>query len=74
MRKETTLCASILTLVTKSWPVFEPPYLHSIHASAITCLSQFCDIVEDVFDKVESLSRGQQNLKFSTRFVSVDVS
>ena len=54
-------------LVTKSWPVFEPPYLHSIHASAITCLAQFCDILEDVFDRIENLSLGQQDLKFSTR-------
>ena len=55
------------SLVTKSWPVFEPPYLHSIHASAITCLAQFCDILEDVFDRIENLSLGQQDLKFSTR-------
>ena len=34
----------ILFLVSKSWPEFQAPYLTSLHASAITCLSHHCDL------------------------------
>ena len=39
-------------LKTAGWPVYDIPYLHSIHASAITCLIQATDIKPDLFEEI----------------------
>ena len=43
---------------SKGWPVFQPPYLHSIHASAITCLSEVCSLHPEVLARLETHSPG----------------
>ena len=39
-------------LKVTSWPVYEIPYLHSIHSSAITCLIQATDVKQSLFDEI----------------------
>ena len=43
---------------SKGWPVFQPPYLHSIHASAITCLSEVCSLHPELLARLETHSPG----------------
>jgi len=50
--------AVFIDLASKGWPVFQPPYLHSIHASAITCLSEVCDVHPDLLARLETHSPG----------------
>ena len=44
--------------MTKSWPEFHAPYLTSLHASAITCLSHHCDLDQGMMETLEQLSHG----------------
>ena len=52
-------------LKVSGWPVYEIPYLHSIHASAITCLIQVTDVksslLEDI-SKYKSVTTGHGNV------------
>ena len=55
----TPLCFQYYPLsASKGWPVFQPPYLHSIHASAITCLSEVCSLHPDLLARLETHSPG----------------
>jgi len=39
-------------LKVPDWPQYEIPYLHSIHASAITCLTQVSDVTESLIQDI----------------------
>ena len=43
-------------VVSKSWPEFHPPYLSSVHASAITCLSHICDLEPGMMDTLAQMA------------------
>ena len=42
--------------VSKSWPEFQPPYLTSVHASAITCLAHVCDLDQGMMETLGQMS------------------
>ncbi|XP_071745331.1 lethal(2) giant larvae protein isoform X2 [Lepeophtheirus salmonis] len=43
-----------IDLQNPDFPVFKPPYLNSIHSSAVTCINQLSDVSEDVYSRLES--------------------
>jgi lethal(2) giant larvae protein len=43
-----------IDMTDDSWPVYPAPYLNSIHASAVTCLSHVADIDDDLFLKIRA--------------------
>jgi len=54
------LCDEELTcidLTTPGWPTLTPPYLASLHASAITCQHHITNIDLDVFNKIVQANR-----------------
>lgn len=55
----------VVDIKDDAWPVHSVPYLNSVHASAITCLSHADDVDEDVLKRiVETKHLG--NAKVST--------
>ena len=58
----------LLDLVTAGWPQYRPPYLLSLHASAITCLSLHSEVPEDLLTELELLATSDKTEnKFSAR-------
>lgn len=49
-------------LKLEGWPLYEVPYLHSVHASAITCLAQVTQVASSVMENLHRHrgSSGQQ--------------
>ena len=54
----------LVDLVTDSWPEFSPPYLVSLHSSAVTCLSLHSSVCPSL---LASLSTPLTREKFSRR-------
>jgi lethal(2) giant larvae protein len=46
-------------LKVEGWPLYDVPYLHSIHASAITCLAQVSQVSASVLESLKSRSGRQ---------------
>jgi lethal(2) giant larvae protein len=57
----------VVDLTEDSWPAFPSPYLNSIHASAVTCLSHVEDVDNDVYDKISAAGKEERKGKFSER-------
>ena len=47
-----------IDLVTRGWPEWQAPYLTSLHASAITCLSHQSELDPGVLETLEQMSAG----------------
>ena len=45
-----------LDLVSPTWPIVEPPYMQSIHSSAITTITQVNDVNNQVVEGLEGLA------------------
>lgn len=42
-----------IDLATQDWPVFQGPYLSSLHYSAVTCASYIPNVQPDVLEKIK---------------------
>ena len=47
-------------LVTSQWPLYPAPYLHSVHASAVTTLTYIADVSRTVYDRLDQFGRDQE--------------
>ena len=56
----------MIDLESNSWPVFRLPYLHSVHASAITCAQHVLDVPDQLWQKLVDAGNAQSK-NFSTR-------
>uniref|UniRef100_A0A336M8J6 CSON012653 protein n=1 Tax=Culicoides sonorensis TaxID=179676 RepID=A0A336M8J6_CULSO len=54
---EEELCAYDLT--DKALPLVIPPYLHSLHASAVTCNHLVSDVTQEILDKIKKAGEHQ---------------
>ena len=57
----------LVDLLTPGWPQYRPPYLLSLHASAITCLSLHSELPEDLLTELELLASTKTEHKYSAR-------
>ena len=57
----------LVDLITAGWPQYRPPYLLSLHASAITCLSLHSEEPEELLAELELLASYKTENKFSAR-------
>ncbi|XP_063707331.1 lethal(2) giant larvae protein [Culicoides brevitarsis] len=46
-------------LTDKTLPLVVPPYLHSLHASAVTCNHLVSDVTQEIFDKIRKAGEHQ---------------
>ena len=56
----------LVDLVSAGWPQYRPPYLLSLHASAITCLSLHSEVSEELLTELQLTSCKTQH-NFSPR-------
>lgn len=56
----------VVDLSSDDWPSFALPCLSSLHSSAITCTNHFCNVPQDVWDKLLDMGR-KQTLQCSTK-------
>jgi LLGL2 len=56
----------VIDLSTRDWPVFNNPYLCSLHNSAITCVSYANNVPENLWSKISDVGR-LQSAGFSQR-------
>lgn len=58
-----------IDLQTEGWPCFKLPYLNSLHASAITCVSHVTNIPDSLWSKI--CDAGDQQFSNNSTRVSV---
>lgn len=49
----------VIDLETEGWPMFHPPYLATVHSTAITCTAHVADATGNFFQKVREAGRKQ---------------
>lgn len=54
-----------IDLKSAGWPQYEVPYLHSIHASAITCLTQATNLKQSVVEEISKYKAVQQSVSIN---------
>jgi len=57
LTEEEVVCVD---LMSEHWPMYSAPYLHSVHASAVTCLDYVSSVDKAVYDKLEQFGRDQE--------------
>jgi len=58
LTEEEVVCVDLLS---EHWPLYSAPYLHSVHASAVTCLDYVSGVSKAVYDKLEQFGRDQES-------------